>query len=92
MFTRVIRDVLVPGWILLFGLVALTVPPVGALESLVLVVVGLVAIPAFVISGCALVVHQRTERVQGDSRDRGGRDPVAADSVNDLARRATSRA
>ena len=42
------RRVLVPGWIVAFGLVALSVPPLGAAASLGLFVVGVGVLPAAV--------------------------------------------
>ena len=43
------HNLLVPGWIMTFGLVAVSVPPLGALESLYLSAVGIFVIPALII-------------------------------------------
>ena len=43
------HNLLVPGWIMTFGLVAVSVPPPGALESLYLFAVGIFVIPALII-------------------------------------------
>ena len=45
------RNILVPGWILTFGLVAANAPPLGVVESLGLSVVGLFVVPALIIYG-----------------------------------------
>lgn len=49
---RFTLNVLVPGWITVFGLVCLTAPAAGVVASVSLFVVGIVVIPALaVISG-----------------------------------------
>jgi hypothetical protein len=40
------RNVLVPGWIVTFGFVALSAPPLGVAASVSLFVVGVVVVPA----------------------------------------------
>ena len=43
---RMTRNLLVPGWITTFGLVALSAPPVGVAASVSLFVVGVAMVPA----------------------------------------------
>lgn len=50
---RITRHILVPGWIMIFGLVSLSNPPGGVWTSLALCVVGLVLIPAVLLIGSA---------------------------------------
>jgi hypothetical protein len=45
------RNILVPGWIMIFGLVSLSDPPGGVWASLSMCVVGLVVIPALLLIG-----------------------------------------
>jgi hypothetical protein len=45
-FVGLTRNVLVPGWILIFGCVLLSAQPLGVPASLLLCVVGLLVIPA----------------------------------------------
>ena len=46
---RVTREVLLPGWIMGFGLTILGAPPLGVAASLSLLVVGVVVLPALVL-------------------------------------------
>ena len=46
-------QVLVPGWILLFGLIAAWAPPLGVAASLSVLVVGIVVVPAVLLIGSA---------------------------------------
>jgi hypothetical protein len=46
---RVTRELLLPGWIMGFGLVILSAPPLGAAWSLSLFLVGVVVFPALVL-------------------------------------------
>jgi hypothetical protein len=48
-FVGLTRNVLVPGWIVIFGCVLLSVQPLGVLASLLLCAVGLFVIPARVL-------------------------------------------
>jgi hypothetical protein len=48
---RIARHILVPGWIMIFGLVSLSDPPGGVWASLWMCVVGLVVIPAILLIG-----------------------------------------
>ena len=50
---KITHDVLVPGWIAAFGLVALSAPPLGAAASVGLFVVGICVLPAAVLIGGA---------------------------------------
>jgi hypothetical protein len=47
--SRFVRDVLVPGWILTFGLVSLAAPPQGAAMSIGLFLIGAVVVPALIL-------------------------------------------
>jgi hypothetical protein len=47
------RNILVPGWIMVFGLVSLSNPPGGVWASLSMCVVGLVVIPGLLLIGSA---------------------------------------
>jgi hypothetical protein len=49
MSLRFTRNVLVPGWIMIFGLILLGAPRFSVAASLALVVVGIVVIPALVL-------------------------------------------
>ena len=49
MSVRFISNVLVPGWIMIFGLVALMAPPLGVETSLWLFVVGGGVVPALML-------------------------------------------
>ena len=48
-FVRLTRNVLVPGWIVIFGCALLAAQPLGVGASLLLCVVGLLVIPARVL-------------------------------------------
>jgi hypothetical protein len=50
---RITRHILVPGWIMVFGLVSLSNPPGGVWASLSMCVVGLVVVPALLLIGSA---------------------------------------
>jgi hypothetical protein len=43
------RNVLAPGWILVFGFVFLIAPPLGVAESLTLFLMGVVVVPALIV-------------------------------------------
>jgi hypothetical protein len=43
------RNLLVPGWILIFGCLLMSVQPIGAFECVLWCLVGLVAVPALVL-------------------------------------------
>jgi len=45
----VIRDLLLPVWIMSFGLVILSAPPLGVAASLSLFLLGIVVLPALVL-------------------------------------------
>jgi len=49
MAVRLIRELLLPGWIMSFGLVTLSAPPLGVAWSLSLFLVGVVVLPALVL-------------------------------------------
>ena len=49
MLVRVIRDLLLPAWIVSFGLAILSAPPLGVAWSLSLFLVGIVVLPAVVL-------------------------------------------
>jgi hypothetical protein len=53
-FVGLTRNVLVPGWIMIFGCVLLSAQPLGAPVSLLLCVVGLLVIPARVLIPAAV--------------------------------------
>ena len=46
---RVVRDLLLPVWIMGFGLVILSAPPLGVAASLSLFLLGVVVLPALVL-------------------------------------------
>ena len=48
-FAKLTRNVLVPGWIMIFGCVLLSAQPLGLPVSLVLCALGLIVIPARVL-------------------------------------------
>jgi hypothetical protein len=45
------RNVLVPGWITMFGIVALSAPPVGVAASVTLFLIGVVAPALWTVRG-----------------------------------------
>jgi hypothetical protein len=54
------RNVLVPGWIMTFGLLFLGAPRQGVAASLALFLVGLIVIPALVLVPIAVRPRSRT--------------------------------
>lgn len=59
MSVRFTHNVLVPGWILIFGLAALYGPPLGAALSLSLFMVGIFGIPALLVIPRAVGLRAR---------------------------------
>ena len=53
MSARFTQKVLIPGWILILGLVFVIAPPMGVATSLSLFIVGVLVVPAFVLIGSA---------------------------------------
>ena len=49
MKVRFTRNVLVPGWILIFGCVFLTARPLGLVTGLTLLLMGVVVVPALMV-------------------------------------------
>lgn len=49
MAVSIVRDLLLPVWIMGFGLVILSAPPLGVAASLSLFLVGVVVLPALVL-------------------------------------------
>jgi hypothetical protein len=54
---RFIRNILIPGWIMSFGLVALSAPPLGMAASVSWFLVGVFVIPALALIPSARVVR-----------------------------------
>ena len=53
------RNILVPGWILTFGLVVASAPPLGVLESVAVYSVGLFVVPALILFNPLLSASRR---------------------------------
>ncbi len=68
---RFTRNVLAPGWILVFGFILLAAPPLGVMTSLTLLLIGVVVVPALMVlpaAGRRRAPARTVARIAGKSR------------------------
>ena len=46
---KITRNVLAPGWVLVFGVILLAAPPLGVTTSLALLLIGVIVVPALMV-------------------------------------------